>query len=151
MIKQTHPEKVSPELTSRAEYGRYRGKVLHYLYEKLPPREFFPRGKCFPREFMRNGHCPPWDFTGYTLAAAISDDSLCLSLLLHAHARYQVPDNIFIVFVCMAAYNVQHDHVETSTGRRKARGVQGRKRIHFGMNTAKLHFMSIVSRLIRTR
>ena len=75
-----------------------------------------------------------------------------LALTLHARARYQVPDNIFIVFLYLTADHVQHDHVETSTGRRrKARGVQGRKRIHFGMNTAKLHFVSIVSRLIRTR
>ena len=139
-------------MISSDEYGRHRGKVLHYLYENLPPREFFPRGKCFPREFMRNGRCPPWDFTGYASAAAISDDSLCLYLRLHARARYQVPDNIVIVFLCLTADNVQHDHVETSTGRRrKARGVQGRNSIHFGMNAALLHFVPNVSRLIRTR
>ena len=90
VIKRTLPEKVSPELISRAEYGRHRGKVLHHLYEKLPPREFPPHGKCFPRESMRNGHCPPWDFTGYASAAAISDDSLCLHLhCMHVHGtRY---------------------------------------------------------------
>ena len=76
----------------------------------------------------------------------------CACTFLHARARYQVPDTIFIVFACMTAYNVQHDHVETSAGRkRKARGVQGRKRMHLGMNTALLHFVPIVSRLIRTR
>ena len=89
---------------------------------------------------------------GYASAAAISDDSLCLYLHLHARAWYQVPDNIFIVFLRLAADNVQHDHVETSTERRrKARGVQGRKRKHFSMNAALLRFMPIVSRLIRTR
>ena len=108
---------------------------------------------------MRNGRCPPWDFTGYASAAATYDDSLCactyyptINVHLHARARYQVPENIFIVFLRLIADNVQHDHISTSTGgRRKERGAQGSKRLHLSMNAALLHFVPVVSRAIRTR